>query len=59
MSASESGDKPKKIDKKWQKKRRRVALGENGLPIEPIYAPRQMAKYGYVVVNGGGSVCVT
>lgn len=48
MSAATGGgnDKPgKNIDKRWQKKRRRVALGEDGLPVEPVYAPRQMKKW--------------
>lgn len=32
---------PRKFDKKWMKKRKRVELGPDGLPIKPIHAPRQ------------------
>lgn len=35
---------PRKMDKRWQKKRRRVELGPDGLPIAPVQAPRQMRK---------------
>lgn len=33
---------PRKMDKRWQKKRRRVELGPDGLPVAPVHAPRQM-----------------
>ena len=35
---------PRKMDKRWQKKRRRVELGPDGLPVAPVHAPRQMRK---------------
>ena len=35
---------PRKMDKRWQKKRRRVELGPDGLPVAPIHAPRQQRK---------------
>jgi hypothetical protein len=33
-----------KVDRRWQKRRRRVELGPDGLPVEPVYAPRQLKK---------------
>lgn len=36
----------RKMDKRWQKKRRRVELGPDGLPSQPIHAPRQISKMG-------------
>ena len=35
---------PRKMDKRWQKKRRLVELGPDGLPVAPVHAPRQMSS---------------
>lgn len=47
---------PRKMDKRWQKKRRRVELGPDGLPSQPIHAPRQLrggAELGKISKMGG------
>jgi hypothetical protein len=36
--------RPKKVDRRWQKKRRQVKLGPDGLPIETVRAPRVERK---------------
>ena len=47
-SNSEEMPNPRKMDKRWQKKRRRVELGPDGLPVAPVHAPRQMRSNKYV-----------
>jgi hypothetical protein len=41
-SSSKETPHPRKMDKRWQKRRKRVELGPDGLPIAPVHAPRQM-----------------
>jgi len=45
-SHEENGHNSRKVDKRWQKKRRRVELGPDGLPVQPIHAPRQIRGAG-------------
>lgn len=55
-SSSGEAQHTRKMDKRWQKKRRRVELGPDGLPIQPIHAPRQMrggAKLSRISKMGG------